>query len=502
MNQETLTEFSGVSGRVLQRSVSGSSLITGVVVGIFVIVGSFVAAVAETPRAATPFSQIIMAFALARFALNGAYGQWNGTIFSTVGGSHAMAAIVALRYLSLTGLWLVPMLAFFVPEQSVALGPAMGGKILVLMLLYLVAMTLTPPVFLIVSVTAQNYADVFSTAHWKQVFGGRLGDLFVIYAVYTGALGMVLVLSVPPVLMAFNVHPYIGFIIGALSVFLLFGMSVNLLGRLCGFYACGDYGFSALRREPQPAADAGGPGGEIPAGLPSGPTAPAVQPIPLASSPATATASTGAAAVAVAAADAELHHRGLPPLLDAPQRVEAALQRFQADPQGAVAALEELTRSFAPDPHVTQALALSLYRAGQVDRGLEAAVTALPLCFERGQALLAAEIYREMRQHLNRLELDREQLLTIAVALLRKDDLAGGAKAFSSVIALDAEEARAIKGLLQVADAILQKKGKPEVAIKIYRYLLQHCAASPLAEFMHEGLKQAERRLERAPAAN
>jgi hypothetical protein len=88
-------------------------------------------------------------------------------------------------------------------------------------------------------------------------------------------------------------------------------------------------------------------------------------------------------------------------------------------------------------------------------------------------------------------------MLTIAAALAKQDDLAGAAKAYSNVIAGDAGEARAIKGLLQVADRLLNEKSSPEGAVKVYSYLMQHCAASPLVEFIRDGLEQAERKLQR-----
>lgn len=182
-------------------------------------------------------------------------------------------------------------------------------------------------------------------------------------------------------------------------------------------------------------------------------------------------------------------------LLDAQHRVDAALRRFAVDPESALSALRDLNSSFAPHPHVIQALAICLYRAGQIEPALKAAREALKLCFDRGHSLRAAEIFLEMRPHLEQLGITREQLLTLALALDKRSDLSGAAKAYSAVIRLDAGESRAIKGLLQVADRILREKSKPAAAAKVYRYLLQHCSASPMLEFMQAGLQKAEKQL-------
>jgi len=172
------------------------------------------------------------------------FGEWDGTIFSCGGGSWFLVGAIATRYLSLTALWLVPlMLIGSMPEQTAMIGPAMfTDKVILFVMLYLFLATLTPPLFLIVSVSAQNFAELFSPDHWRGRLQGRMGDLFAVYVVYTGTLGMVLALSLPPVVAAFAIHRNVGFLVGGLSFCLLFGMSVNLLGRLCGFFACGELG--------------------------------------------------------------------------------------------------------------------------------------------------------------------------------------------------------------------------------------------------------------------
>ena len=146
-----------------------------------------------------------------------------------------------------------------------------------------------------------------------------------------------------------------------------------------------------------------------------------------------------------------------------------------------------------------QSLALYNYRAGRIEPSIEVAREAIPLCFERGQSYLAAELFREMRQYRSHLTLTLEQFLTVGHALFKMEDYATAAKAYTAVIGQDHGESRAVKGLLQVAEKILHERRRPEAAIKVYRYLLQHCSSSPLVEFMQTGLEEAERSVAQSP---
>ena len=49
--------------------------------------------------------------------------------------------------------------------------------------------------------------------------------------------------------------------------------------------------------------------------------------------------------------------------------------------------------------------------------------------------------------------------------------------------------------MLQVADRILQETPRPDAAARVYRYLLDRCGDSPLADFMRLGLDQAEKKI-------
>ena len=133
MNDRNLTEFSGVVGRVLRSSFSWRTLATGVALGFFLLVVSFVLGmVGAPPNAAVFVVEILMAVAMARFALNGLHGEWDGTVFSSAGGSWAQVGAVAGRFLVATLAWLLPVfflgLNSMVSPQSL-MGPGTGASL-------------------------------------------------------------------------------------------------------------------------------------------------------------------------------------------------------------------------------------------------------------------------------------------------------------------------------------------------------------------------------------
>jgi hypothetical protein len=481
MNRET-SVFAGAAGRVLWGALSVRSLISGLALGFFLLVGDGMLIYAGAHAFVTPFSQIVIALALARFVLNGQFGEWKGSLFSGVGGDWTAVLLVAARYLALTFLWLLPLMLLGLRVEQAAMGPAMmGDKAFVLLSIYILASALTPPLLLIASVAANDFGELFTKAHWHGLFGGRIVDLASIYAVYTGGVGMALLLCFPIVMLAFLPSWKLGVLFIGLAGCFLLGLALNLLGRLCGFFALGDFGDPEIAEHTQqtpPEIDRRPTGPPIEGDEGRRPAQPGISPpaaIPL--SPAVATA------------------HGLPALLDATERIVPIMKRFQTDPQGALGALEDLRQAFAPHPQVLVALCVCRHRTGAIDESVKLAQTVVPMCFDRGHVQLAAQVYKELRREVEQLGLNREQVLIVADALLKKGDLAGAGAAYSTVVGIDPGEPRAVKGLLQVAEGYLHVRSKPDHAIKVYEYLLKHCADSPLAEFMHRGLEQCRKRI-------
>jgi hypothetical protein len=100
-----------------------------------------------------------------------------------------------------------------------------------------------------------------------------------------------------------------------------------------------------------------------------------------------------------------------------------------------------------------------------------------------------------MRPEIDRLQLTPDSLIAIGGALERSEDWAAAAKAYSTILGADASDVRAIKGMLKVAEGILEQNAKPEAALKIYRFLSKRCGSSPLSEYIQQGLAETERML-------
>jgi hypothetical protein len=529
MQREKVSEFSGAAGRVLWGTISGGSFASGIVIGLTMLVGCVMLFTVGAHGMVLPYTQAIAALALARFAANGLGGEWSGSLFSSAGGSWGDAMQVALRYLAMGSVWMLPVSAILLRMETggpmMMMDPAMVSKLMLLGVISLLAMMLTPPLFLIIAVGADGFGDIFSPDHWKNMLSGRIGDLFSIYVIYSGALVVVMFLCMLPFQLASGANEKLGMLVAGICGVLILGISVNLLGRLCGFFARGELGLHArpepAKRSSAPASAPEQPSGPIharpasvpvsapseqvrarpasvPVSAPSEPTRPRPSSLRVSEPPTTPGAKAAvkqAPAPSLPKLEALPTGVKLPPLMDAQQRVERAMNRFDHDREGAISALVEMRKTFAPHPQVEHALTLCLFRCGDVEQALSLAKTALPLCLQRGHSQLAAAIYKEMGAKLVQQELNGEQTLAIAAALTRMEEWATAAKAYVKVIERDPGEKRAVEGMLQVAEGILNKRSNPPAAAKIYRYLLAHCCPSPLVNKMQQGLQETERRM-------
>jgi hypothetical protein len=422
--------------------------------------------------------------------------------------------MISLRYLTLTALWLVPLFFLGLNQlqseeammtmmaSSSAMGPPVGfGKFAFIIVLYFLGSIITPPLFLIISVSAGSFGEIFSPEHWRNRFSGRMGDLFLVYVVYAGAMGMILILGFPLVIGLFPLSWKLAAFFGAIGVAFVLGLAINLLGRLCGFFAFGESGFSPQAEAPGPdygpAMHRTGPDSVAPVA----PATPAAAPVATADPERTIPLSSDPAAQALADAANAAMNQGLPPLMDAQQKVNEATQRFESDPEGAIRQLKEVRDAHAPHPQVLHALCLLAHKAGRTEDALCHGKEALPICLDRGHAVLAAEIFRTLWSLREQLDLTRDQTLAVAAAMVKQGDLTYGANTYALILQKDTKETRAVKGILQVAEKLLKESRKPADALRLYQYLLKHCPDSPLAEFMHQGEEEAKKMVEQAKAS-
>jgi hypothetical protein len=490
--------FGGTVGRLVRDATSPGTAFTGFVLGVIFLASGFVCRMVQADAIGQLLGQIVMAVALARFALNGYSGESRGTILSTAGGTWPQALMVAGRYLTLQLMWVVPVFllgwsAFATvlrPETNVVpiapfggssmpppathgaatllpiLGVLTSGAFLWSIGLMFFGMLLLPPVFLIVAVRSEKFGDIFSPALWSATFGGRLGDLYTLYAVQAGGVMMGMVLMAPPVLVAFSAGSELGILALVAAMGFLAGMAVTLMGRLCGFFAFGDEAPAPALAAPSPAP-------------PRAPEGPRAVPPP----------ETGA--------EAE-EESPLPPLLDAAERVVEARRRFETDRDGAIAECEALAAEYAPSPHVLHALALMLHAAGRIEDGTDVARAAIALGLRRGHTALAAEVFAAFWKQSRSLGLTGEHIDLIAATLFKAGDVAQATTAYGVALNMDHGDRKAIKGLMAIASQRLHREGKPKDAARIYTFLLQYASTSSFADDMRQGLAEAEARLQRA----
>jgi hypothetical protein len=477
--------FGGVAGRVLKGSLSVGPLLSGLVLLSGLGMLGFMLHAVDAPDLYFALVETTVVLALCRFAQNGLAGEWEGTLFSSRGGSILDAAQVSLRYGTLTLIWLLPVLLLGWRPKAVtsAITQLMMGegvtKVLALTAVFLTLTALTPPVFLIVSVGANRYADIADRRHWRRLFQNRAADLFLVYSVYLGALGMLLCLSLPLFSLLAG-HKETATFIGFLFVSFAGGMSLDLLGRLCGFFASQE--LTETIDEPTLERVAPEPT--------STPTLQLVTPAPRQNREPIALSPTP-----VVPAIKVLSPTGKPPLLDARERLDELERRREIDPEGVISTLNDMRESYAPHPLVMHRLCITLFEQGKTTDSLRVAREALPLCLERGAQRLAAEIYGA---HIDQdFGLSRDTVLLLAQDLRRHGDLGAAERAFGSILDRDRGERRAVKGMLQVAEDHLVCSEYTE-AQRLFSMLLDRCGDSPLAMHMQDGLAEAERRLAKA----
>lgn len=542
MDEQPISPFGGVLGRVLRDSMSVGTAITGVVLGLVLLVSGFVFGLVGGAGLGMLFGQILVAVALARFALNGMAGESAGTIFSTAGGSWPMAMAVAGRYLVLNLIWIAPLLILLFSLISAAVGTvALGGghaasgstvvpegapprsgaglgaagslplslpvltvlsskTFIAALTLLIIGTAILPPVFLIVAVRSERFGQIFSTVLWSNTFSGRLGDLYAIYVVHGGALGMLFVLAIPALLLTFAAGKEIGlFCLGIGSAY-GGGLAITLLGRLCGFFAFGD-------EQPGPLfamAPAGGPVHGPAGGRPGKPRPPEVFGSPASSE---VHAGSGAAAPAagvpaVASADAPPEAAGDPsgaaPFPDLSQEIAEARKHFETDAPATIERLMTLREEHPGHPQVLHAAAVCLYKAGRTPEAVLVAREAVPACLDRGHAVLAAEVFATLWKQAKEMELQHDQIDAIAGVLMKTGDHARAITAYGLALQMDHGDRKAIKGLLQLADHKMHREGRPKDAARIYTFLLQYAVGTPFVEDIRLGLADAEARLSRA----
>lgn len=454
----------------------------------------------------------------------------------TWGAGISRMCVVAVRVILASALWFAPWMfwsasqAFTAPIlEMIGFGSSPAAAV------FLLGCLLGTPLFLIAALNSTGWFDVVSPIHWGHQFSRRGTDLLTIYTIQTGGVALAAAVSIGATLVAFRFNSTAALAVTGLSSCAVLGFWTSLGGRLCGSIRAVEAVEEARAAMPRfdeglaiagPALDT-----ELNRDLPERPEYRETEPDPVddpvdePAEPVVATAKPEADAVEEPSTEelppsvetaqqdltpeaARLRRYTAPatpvafdaprpstrarktPLLDAEARVEESLRRFRLDPSHTLSQLARLSQDFAPNAHVLQAFTICLHRTGHTDQAFKAARQAFPLCFERGLVTQAAAMFYELRGQLHRLDLEQDQVMEIARVLHDADELASAAKAYSLVVHADPEEFLAIKGLLDVADRIAAEKNKPQAALKVYMFLLEHCAEPSLTGLIRAGIEQ------------
>ncbi len=161
-----------------------------------------------------------------------------------------------------------------------------------------------------------------------------------------------------------------------------------------------------------------------------------------------------------------------PALDDAAGKAAAARRRAEDDPHAAITVLEAYRTQYAPDPHVLHALCLAYQRAGRSEQAIAVAHEAIPLCFRRGQGLMAAELFESLEGDADALGLGRAELLALGGALSRTPHWNLGFRALASVLMRQPGDENARRELLRTAEFLEGQAGLAAEAAKVYQFLL------------------------------
>lgn len=473
--------FGGIAGRVVREALGFGTFLTGIfLVGVASLLGVLTFK-AGADALGLILVHILFAIMLGRFALQGYHGHWNtGALYPREAGWGA-SAVVAIRYLALSVAWTLPLIILGLRPDALRdnlAGVALmggGGRLLTLGVLYVAAAVITPPILLIVSVSADRFTHIFSPSHWAYLFRGRWGDLFLVYALCLGGVTMTILL-VAPVLAAISFQaPRPAIFLTAIAGAWASGFAISVYGRLCGCFAGallgGDMMEPELRLIESPPADSGRGATERKT---------SVELDSSVGGPPTSSLS------------------GRPPLLDARERIESILTGTARGSDEAITAIESLRDHHAPNPVIDYGLCVALFRSGQRERAAATAAEILPQLLDRGNRRFAAQIYGDLLDECKAFDLASDHLVLIATDFLERGESRLATEALMHAIRTDPWHRAAIKRMMQLAEEILPASREPHEARRIYRFLIEKCPDSPLAEMMHSGLREAERVIEKS----
>jgi len=463
--------FEGIAGRIFAGAMSLEALVTGVILTAIMKGSDYSLEKAGEGDLSIIVAVLLISVFLCRFALNGLGGEGRGLFLSEAGGTWGTVMAVSLRFLALWAIWTIPLELMDLSKDKVMQTLTMvamnqGGSGAVSMtVLTLLAMSICPPVFLIVAVGASSFFDIFIPSHWARLFSGRKSQLAFIYAIYLGGLGILLTVGFSLILAVSIQSGLAGDILGWALTALAVGYGVDVLGRLCGAFVL-----------------SGPTGEETVVELDGEPDTPEG-------------AEADFAPVVVSSSALAVAEPAKPILEDARDKVVAVLDWNEDSPDRAIVELEGLRTEFAPDPLVLHTLCILYNQAGRKSESVSIAGEALPLFLERGASRLAADVLITHLASVDQFNLEASALAGIADSLIESNEIPHAEAMYRILLEQNSQDRHAVKALLRIAEGLLRRDGDPKKAREIYGFLLEKSAESPLTEFMKKGISEADRRL-------
>jgi hypothetical protein len=438
-----------VAGVVLD-SLHPVSLVTGLVLLSPFAVGALASSKGSgrvLPMLCTLASIPVTMLVQSRLATNAMAGDTRGGLFSSEGGGSAELAPAFGRLALLAAAWWAPLLLVVWSRYgelqaipSLRFSPGLLPS--PLLVIYLGSFLIAPFFLLAAAVAASGPSELFSPGFWGGLFSGRLGEVFLMVAASAGTVAALGVILAPWLAALALKVPELARFLASLAAIYAGGAAVSIHSRLCGVFAASVLNVAAEEVLPE--------------------------------SPAASTQS---------------------PAADA---VRAAVAQFATDREGALAKLDALAEAPVQDARVFHALATLRRQAGDGAGALAAAKLAIPLLLRANDAKAAAELYRSHAAEARELWLDHEQLATIGEALHASGLLPEAANAWAASLGADAGDRKAFKGLLKIADQLLQSGESLDRAIRVYDFLVQRAPTSPFADHARAQLGVARRKAAKA----
>lgn len=471
----TGTLFGGVAGEMLSRTVSFGSVFTGIVFLVAVAALGSTAQRLDSPLLLVVGLQIIVSAFVAHFAVEGYSDQWERAGRSI---PPTQVGAVTARYMALSIALLAPLLVVARSRDAAMAFFATPGAGAVLLLIYALVVTVSPPALLVSSVSATSFGDLVSLEHWRSRFRARWGDFFLIYVIFIGALVCMVLACLPIVGFAATRSPdAMSMTSGAIAVFAL-GFAISLLGRLCGSFAVVVPDAPVTEKKtatlhpalsPFTGAAAARPGSA--AGSAAGSASGSAAPVP--AGPPRKSA-----------------------LLDAGARVERLRGEHAADSAAFIAALRDLDEAFLPNPAVRQALTLALAGAGRQGEAVDLARDGIPLCLKSGNVGSAALMYEALLASGETFGLTKDQIVALGDSLKSMKRPAAAVQVYAGVLRTNAGDVKAMKAMIAVAQDFSQQKDTAAQAMQVYDHLIAHCQGSPLLDFVNAERSKLERKAE------